>query len=55
MLTWLMTNSFVFSILILVIADPRDLFTYKLGDVVSISKYVRVPGCVSQDFTNIFI
>ena len=29
-LTWLMTNPFVASVLILVIADPRDPFTYKL-------------------------
>ena len=30
MLTWLMTNPFVSSVLILVIAGPRNRFTYKL-------------------------
>ena len=30
MLTWLMTNSFVASVLILAITDPRDPFTYEL-------------------------
>ena len=30
MLTWLMTNPFVASVLILVIADPRDPLTHKL-------------------------
>ena len=30
MLTWLMTNPFVASVLILGITDPRDPFTYKL-------------------------
>ena len=30
LVTWLMTNPFVASVLILVIADPRDPFTYKL-------------------------
>ena len=31
MLTWLMTNPFIASILILVITDPRDSVTCKLG------------------------
>ena len=50
MLTWLMTNPFFASVLILVIADPRNAFTYILEDVVSISKCDRVPGSASEIF-----
>ena len=50
MLTWLMTNPFFASVLILVIADPRNAFTYILEDVVSISKCDRVLGSASEIF-----
>ena len=50
-----MTNAFFALILILVITDPRDPFTYQLEDVVGISKCVRVPGWPPKFSTNLFI
>ena len=50
MLTWLMTNPFVASVLILVIADPGILSNTNWRDAVSISKCGRIPECASEYF-----
>ena len=54
MLTWLMAIPFVASVLIQVIAHPRNSFTYKLNGCCKpgekISEWARVPGSASEGF-----
>ena len=54
MLTWLMAIPFVASVLIQVIAHPRNPFTYKLNGCCKpgekISEWARIPGSASEGF-----
>ena len=50
MLTWLMINPFVASVLIRIIADPGIFSHINWRDVISISKCGRVPERASEGF-----